>query len=390
MALSEIDPFGRQSALLSCNHRASASQIILRPQQNRRATEFRHSLNANATNSIINSSPILHFINENTSLHSVNSPPIRKNNNRCLSSSSTSAVNLKSQRNYSQNDLQPVKMNNNNSAQQHLSRRAIHNSTNQLRLSNKNYIWPRNHPNRSRSTSNRPPILDRTPNSMSTSICSFSPDQQRPNSSTKLELKEKPKTINRIVNSDLHLSLSGQTSMLMLTRKHEYVQGSKDLVKSMQNIADTKPPKSNKQIDFVIGDEEIKVGDDGAKNRLSDYPPGLPYKVSELEDCSLILEFFDPVLNDRRRAAKETFSRLLQQDSIGFRSIQQQLKSFESVSILKIGHRKTRTTLKSIQNLDKLYSQLILHNYHLQRPRKKSLEEFYKDQEESELDGWFF
>jgi hypothetical protein len=242
---------------------------------------------------------------------------------------------------------------------------------------------------------------------MSTSICSFAPDsQQRPSSSTQLEIKKKPKmNSDRIVNSDLHLSLSGQTSMLMLTRKHEYsrsnnmivshTNANEQAINTEDNNKSTKNAKSTKQTLFEIGDseEENKIESEPVNYQLSSkYPPTVPFKfVNDIEDCSCVLEFFDPNTNDKRRANKERLSRFIKHDTIGFRSIQQQLKSFNSVCTLKIGGRTTRITLKNIKNLDKIYSQLILHNYHLiQRPRKKPLHEFYKDQEEAELEGLCF
>jgi hypothetical protein len=201
---------------------------------------------------------------------------------------------------------------------------------------------------------------------MSQSICSLTPNQQS-SSPTKLELKEKPKTFeNRIVNSDLHLSLSGQTSMLMLTRKHEFAQQAETskLARSMQSINEDK--KNIKKVNKKAASVEFHIEEDEEEsNFLSKYAQGVPFQhVSDVEDRALVLEFFDPVRNDKRRAEIECQSRLLQQDVIGFRAIQQQLKNFDALRILRIGRRKTRIPLKNIQNLDKLYSQLILRHYH--------------------------
>jgi hypothetical protein len=181
--------------------------------------------------------------------------------------------------------------------------------------------------------------------------------------------------------------------MLVLSRKHPFPElhdisnTGNALTKSMQNIAD----KVKSQNGTNTEDEEIAIVDSHPMNNklLTRYPSGIPYNyVNEVEDCSLILELFDPVLNDKRRETKERLSRLIQNDAIGFRPIQQQLKSFESICTLRIGRRNGHTTLKNIKNLEKIQAQIILHTYHLlQRPRKKPLQEFYKDQEEAELEG---
>lgn len=379
--------------LLTLYPHASSSQITPRLPQRKKPSEFRHSLNSTTTNSILNNSPILHFINENTSLHNAN--VVLPRNNHGLPACS-SVINLRS--NKDDERFLPVTSRINQDEEANLSRRAIHNSVNQLRLSNKNYVWPRNYSqqlmysNRSRSSSKTNRLDERSAHSVSHSACSVSLEQRqqrRPNSSTNFEMRER-------LGRSLDIAACGDQAS-MSRRKHEFgLQNNKfpnELTRSTQNIQEVKVSRSKRplSVDFDIREETKSEEDERSIKVMSNYNQGIPFKhVNDVEDRALILDFFDPIKSDNGRAEMERYSKLLEQDSIGFQAIQQKLKSFDLIKALKIGGRKTRIELNSIQNMDKIYSQLVLNTYRLlQKPRQTPLQEFYTDYEEGELNGEF-
>lgn len=112
--------------------------------------------------------------------------------------------------------------------------------------------------------------------------------------------------------------------------------------------------------------------------------PRLPLST----DASIILEVFDPDKNDRRRAATEKTAMTASRDKIGFDLVQQELRAFSLVKNLCLGKFR-RIQVSDLLGIEQWHSNLIMKKHqmtNLQRPQRKSLQEYYND-DDAQLEG---
>uniref|UniRef100_A0A914XY41 AMP-dependent synthetase/ligase domain-containing protein n=1 Tax=Panagrolaimus superbus TaxID=310955 RepID=A0A914XY41_9BILA len=105
--------------------------------------------------------------------------------------------------------------------------------------------------------------------------------------------------------------------------------------------------------------------------------PRLPISL----DSSIILEVFDPEINDRRRAAIEKASFTASRDRIGFDLVQQELRAFALIKGLYLG-RFRRIQIQNLLGIEQWHSNLLMKKHqmtNLQRPQRKPLQEYYND-----------
>ncbi|KAI6216684.1 DMAP-interaction domain-containing protein [Aphelenchoides besseyi] len=167
-----------------------------------------------------------------------------------------------------------------------------------------------------------------------------------PNStmSTSLQLND------RIVNSDLHLSLNGRSAMVMMNRKHEFSPLSVKSTSFTPKILSTSTTKAYRKIT-----SEPLISLNQAENRsFGDTVEGTNSKTDQHND----------------------------EKTVGLEGVQQKLRNFEELRQLRIGARERTTILEKIENLDQIHSQLVLRNQILQRPRQRQINEFYRDEDE--------